>query len=920
MAFKPIQILIDAKDNASSVFASVRDRLSAIGEVANGLAGRIAAVFAIGSLAQSAAEIETLEVGLKAVSGSAEQAGKDMEFVRRMAATAGVDVVEAGRAYLSLAAATKGTAVEGEATRRVFEAVTNAMAKAGKSSAETSNALQALAQMAGKGQVQMEELRGQLGEALPGALNAAAAGLGVTTKELSDLVEQGQITAQDLFPALTKGLNDLYGASGGAQTLSQELANVKNAFTDMASNIGEAGGLAALKKGAEIAQSGLVLLDYTVIALGKSIGALAASLFNWDASGLKQAFADIEAAGRDKLLRAAAHNETLRKALNLMADESLKLALAQQQAGDAATQAGAKAGASADLWIKLSAGYGQVLTGVRDQIAAAEKAVIAREAEGKASVALAAAFGTEAEKRQAQAAAAEVEAAALRNLAQLRQTELATMQAQLAALKQEAAEQGKLSNERAKQLAELEKQIALRQQDTDKAMAQAQAARLVAEQAKATAEALRDNSDRVEELKSAWEAARAELERVRAAQAAGTATLEQVTKAELEAGRAALLYRDALADQLKSIKAKADAQRASVDLEAASVQLAIAQQRAVYELARARGDEAGAISAANELRKLEIQLAELSAKAKRAEGEAALALVAAKRAELEAAGQLTAVKRLELDAAEKAAQVKLKEAEIAEATAKGLRDLADAHRNLGLDASRAAGGIHGMTSALGSQREALQANMDAIDELNMRYKLSADYTEREIALLDRQAAALEKAAEAKRKYWNVDKDGFTLDANGQRQQMSVPNGSYVFDAARNAGLSEADALALMDKYFKNGKPTGTAEANGLNGPSKDWFSIVNEAISEMLIEQARRRAQQPPQGGSGSGSAPVPTGSSSSSGSSSGSSGGGSGISAGAGVQIILQPGVDFSSRGEAERLARFIGPALKELQRKNAF
>ena len=905
---KPIEILINAKDNASKVFSS-------IAEAANGLAGRIAAAFAIGSMAQSAAEIETLEAGLKAVSGSAEQAGKDMEFVRRMAATAGVDVVEAGRAYLSLAAATKGTAVEGEATRRVFESVTNAMAKAGKGSAETSNALQALAQMAGKGQVQMEELRGQLGEALPGALNAAAAGLGVTTKELSDLVEQGQITAQDLFPALTKGLNDLYGAAGGAQTLSQELANTKNAFTDLASDIGNAGGLSALKLAAEIAQSGLVLLNDTLVRTGKSIGAVFGALATMDFSGLKQAFADIEAEGRDKLLRAAAHNETLRKALNLTADESLKLALAQQQAGDTATQAGAKAGASADLWIRLNSGYGQVLTSVRDQIAAAEKAVIAREAEGKASVAVAAAFGIEAEKRAAQAAAAEMEAAALRDLAQLRQTELTTMQTQLEALKQEATEHGKLSNERAKQLAELEKQIALRQQDTDKAMAQAQAARLVAEQAKATAEALRDNSDRVEELKRAWEDTRAVLEGVRAAQAAGMATLEQVTQAELAAGRAVLLYRDALSDQLKSIKAKADAQRSSVDLEAASVQLAIAQQRAVYELARARGDEAGAISAANELRKLEIQLAELSAKAKRAEGEAALALVAAKRAELEAAGQLTAVKRLELDAAEKAAQVKLKEAEIAEATAKGLRDLADAHRNLGLDASRAAGGIHGMTSALGSQREALQANMDAIDEINMRYKLTADFTERQIALLEREAAAAEKAAEAKRKYWNVDKDGFTLDANGQRQQMTVPTGEFVFNSAKNAGLSEADALALMDKFFQNGKPTGVNDANGLNGPSKDWFSIVADAISKLVIEKARQNVANPQGGSNTTGSSTAPA--APRPGPSAGGSGSGSGM--GSGVSINLYPGVDFSSRTEAERIARFIAPALKDLQRKGA-
>lgn len=936
MAFKPIEILINAKDGASAVFASIRSNLTAIGDAASGLVGRLAAVFAIGGLAQAAADMETLQAGLKAVSGSAEQAASDMEFVRRMASAAGVDVVEAGRAFLSLSAATKGTAVEGEKTRVVFEAVVNAMAKAGKSSAETSNALQALAQMAGKGKVQMEELRGQLGEALPGALNAAAKGLGITTNELSELVEQGKITAEDLFPALAKGLNDLYGSAGGAQTLSQELTNVKNAFTDLASNIGDAGGLSALRRGAEIAQAGLVLLDDTLIRTGKSIGAIVGALASLDFSGLKQAFADIEAEGRDKLLRAAVHNETLRQALTLTADESLKLALAQQHAGNAAAAAGLQAGAAADSWIKLNSGYGQVLISVRDQIAAMERSVIAREAEGKASVALAAAFGTENEKRAAQAAAAEANAKALEELALLRQTELQTMQAQLTALKDEAESLGKISAERAKQLQELEKQIVLRQQDADKSIAQAQAARLVAEQAKAQAEALADNSARVQELAQAWDTARTALEQVRAEQAAGRATLEDLSRAELAAARAATLYRDALADQVKVIRARADAQRASVDLEAATVQLAMAQQRAIYELARARGDEATAIRAANELRKLEIQLAELTAKAKRTEGEAALAMVAAKRAELLATGQLTETKRLELEAAEQSARVKIKEAEIAEVTAKGLKNLADVHRNLGFEAGRAAGSIDYMTSALGRQSNALANQSDAMAQMLMRYTMTADLSERQIDLLEREAAAANKAAEAYRKKWNMDAEGYALNTKGERALQGESKDVVDADVARrygeeNVGNPLAEEARQLAKILSD-----MAQIGGL--------SRIQSAESAKQIAEQRRRLQElealllngigkKPEGGrtggtsttdeeednGGSRARPGRSGSSTS-----GSSGGGGidrgsrgGTSSAPVINIVLNPGVDLSNKAEAERIARALIPAISNLGRR---
>ena len=48
--------------------------------------------------------------------------------------------------------------------------------------------MSALAQMASKGTVSMEELRQQLGDRLPGALGLAAKGLGITEQELIKLV------------------------------------------------------------------------------------------------------------------------------------------------------------------------------------------------------------------------------------------------------------------------------------------------------------------------------------------------------------------------------------------------------------------------------------------------------------------------------------------------------------------------------------------------------------------------------------------------------------------------------------------------------------------------------------------------------------------------------------------------------------
>ena len=802
--------------------------LTAVAQAAQTLAAQLAAAFTVKELITAAAQMESMREGLRAVSGSAEAAGRDMEFVRTVANRVGADVVQVGQAYLGLAAATKGTAVEGEPTRQVFEAVATAMGKAGKSAAETQNALVALAQMASKGTVSMEELRGQLGEALPGALQAAANGLGITTQDLIKLVESGQIAASDLFPALTKGLKDLYGGAPAAQTLSQEITNIKNAFVEMAANLGEAGGLDALKKGAEVAQAAIVYLDDTLVTTGKTIGVVMAAITTLDFSGVKQAFADIEAESRDKLLKAAQHNGVLRASIESGGTEAMKAALAQQQLGTATGQAAAAGVAASPTWVKLASDYGKVVEAVREQIAQSEKSVIARDAEGKAAVTMAQAFGTETEQRTAAAAAAAANAAELEKLAQLKATELAVMQAELQALQLLAKEQGQLDEQKQKKLQDLEKEIGLRQQDTDKAIAQASASRLVAEQAKAEAEALKDNSGRVQELARAYEQATAQLEKVRAAKAAGKATTEEMTAAEMAAGRAAILYRDALSDQVKAIQAKANVQQASIDLEASAVQLAIAQQRAIYEVARAKGDEAGAIRAANELRKLEIQLAELSAKAKRAEAEAALATVAAKRAELQASGQLTEVKRLELDAAEKSARVKIKEAEIAEVTAKGLKDLADVHRTLGNEAGRAVGGIDAMTRALGRHGEAAGAAADKVQELYDRHRLGKDTDPTRIGKSGdlREAAVMETDVnqEIAKRYGEefIDSDlakkAFNLRLQLESYQKNYGNGrsKQSWDQQRNIGAE----LERIERLIENERTGGTGgSATSASAPS-----------------------------------------------------------------------------------------------------
>lgn len=808
------------------------------GDLLKNLGATIAAGFTFDQLVQAAAQFESVKAGLQAVAGSAEAADEQMEFIRQTANRVGADINEVGAAFLGLAAATKGTAVEGEPTRQVFEAVANAMSKAGKSSAETQNALTAIAQIASKGTVSMEELRGQLGEALPGALQAASSGLGITTEDLIKLVEEGQVAAEDIFPALTKGLNDLYGGSAvSSQTLAQEITNVKNAFIELAADIGEAGGLDALKTGAEIAQTALVLLDDALITIGKTIGTLAGAVATMDFSGLSDAFAEIEQESRDKLLKAAQHNAVLAGYVGALGDEATKAALKVQQSGAATQAAGEQAAGAAGGYTKLNVEYAKARAEIDQQIEASKLSREAREAEAKTVTDLANLFGTEAEKRAAAVEATRVTADELKKEAELRQLAADKARAELTE-KQKLLEQGgQISAERKKQLEELQKEVEKRQDVADKTKAQADSARLASDAAKVEAQTSADNSARLGELSKAYEEAAQRAKDLAEAKAAGLPVDENLKAAQQAAAEAGALYRDALADQVKMLRAVGDAKIADLQLTQEGLGAQLEQYRSLEATARAIGDENLATSAKVEAKKIEIQLIRVKVEIMRAEAEGAIAVANATRAELAASGQLTEVKRIELDTAIKVAQAKLRQADatneatrIAQLELDALRNGTNA-KNASADASdRAAGSVSNEADSRSKNASAIESESDA---LKRRNKLTADGFQRNAdgsaAGTFRNNVPMDKAFKVMQAVNNSDLSGLTPEevqqafqqAKDAKDWMDSLGPSASLAARRDADGAVAAATRAMEEFgLTPGGGTGVRRDTSANGSEK----------------------------------------------------------------------------------------------------
>ncbi|MEG0920316.1 MAG: tape measure protein [Comamonas sp.] len=757
--------------NTSGSTDQLSGRISALTQLLGAMAASLAAAFSFRTLVSAAADMEQLRAGLEAVWQDAKRAGQDLEFVRSVVARSGADVREAGKAWLGLAAATRGTAVEGEPTRRVFESVAISMGKAGKSSAETANALLALQQMASKGVIQMEELRGQLGEALPGALQATAKGLGLTTKQLIDLVESGSLTASDFFPALAKGLDELYGtANKGAQTLTQEIGNLKNSVTEMGNSIGEAGGLQALKTTAEIAQAAIVTLDIAIVAAGKSIGSVFAAIATWDFSGLKQSFADIETEAKDKLLKAAQHNSLLRDSLNESGRAALDAAIKQQEAAKSSTAQSNAAKEAAGSYAKLSAEYSVNRKEIADQVELAGKEVEAVKARGEARVAEVKLLGDEKALRSAVGAAAADEATALRDLADKRQTEVNILKAELESKKYLLSFEATVTDERKKEIKALEDLIAKKQVETDKTTAQAAAAEAYA----------KSKSKEVQAAELATEAAKA-----------------------------------------SNIARLSEAQSAVSLLE---TQKGLASQS--EQIAALMGNEVGVRRAKITQLEIDIKLTKAKAEVARAEAEGSIAVANATLAELRAKGENTAVKEAEIAASIRSAQAKLAEADAirksAEITDRELTNLRNGAGNASNGISKSMDGARESVEGVGAAAREAAGGFDLMGQSaeaagNKASRTAGTSTGNRQGIIEwLKGAGLDEAVA---EYISRD----FVDANGKVAYMGNAgqkkwNGDTMSNALSNAvdyykygeGKNAAENIAAQDKAQKDAKDQARA--------------------------------------------------------------------------------------------------------------
>lgn len=196
-----------------------------------------------------------MEVGLQRASSErsidfvfGKDAGQVKQFTKNLSQTTGTDLAETQSQFAGFGASAKES-LGLDNSEKLFESVTIYGRLMGRSNEEIKRALIGFQQVASKGQVMSEEVKGQIAEALPGIVQEMTKAMGFKSeKQFFEAMKKG-LSSTPFLLKLTPQLQSVIKAAGGVEKLKNstqvQVDNLSNAWKDTLNNIfrGSEGGL-----------------------------------------------------------------------------------------------------------------------------------------------------------------------------------------------------------------------------------------------------------------------------------------------------------------------------------------------------------------------------------------------------------------------------------------------------------------------------------------------------------------------------------------------------------------------------------------------------------------------------------------------------------------------------------------------------
>ncbi len=158
--------------------------------------------------AEFTAEIKRLDIALKGVTKTEEEFAKAQKVIASVSDELNVPIKAASKQFTTLAASVIGAGGNVNDAELVFRGVSEAIKATGGDAEDVQSAIRAMSQIFGKGKVSAEELQGQLGERLPGAVVKFADATGRTLPQLQKDLRDGTVGLNDVMKFVVKLSDD----------------------------------------------------------------------------------------------------------------------------------------------------------------------------------------------------------------------------------------------------------------------------------------------------------------------------------------------------------------------------------------------------------------------------------------------------------------------------------------------------------------------------------------------------------------------------------------------------------------------------------------------------------------------------------------------------------------------------------------
>lgn len=183
-------------------------------------------------------QFTALQNKFKAAAGSAATGAASFEFIKETVDELGLSLIDTADAYAGFLAAATRSGLTFAESEQIFKDVATAATSLQLPAEKVGLVFRALEQISSKGVVSMEELKLQLGDSLPGAVQIAAKSMNMTTQAFLEAVSAGEVMSKDFLPKFAKQIKDELGGSAedAADSLQAAFNRMGTAYKDF-SNI-----------------------------------------------------------------------------------------------------------------------------------------------------------------------------------------------------------------------------------------------------------------------------------------------------------------------------------------------------------------------------------------------------------------------------------------------------------------------------------------------------------------------------------------------------------------------------------------------------------------------------------------------------------------------------------------------------------